>query len=144
MTQQESGAPCRYTAGRTAVSCRNRRYQPVGKVPAFYAAMPSTTVRQLIGQVPNLLDGTIVGRAGGEHVYSVVGARCRNRDFTRVIEVQCGLDSSPCIFGFLSIFRSCWEPAPRQLGANIAHFRFYEETPLGLAAGNRGRGDPVA
>jgi hypothetical protein len=44
-------------------------------VAAFYAAMPSTTVRQLIGQVPTLLEGTIVGRAGGEHVYDMGTAR---------------------------------------------------------------------
>jgi hypothetical protein len=42
---------------------------------AFYAAMPSTTVRQLIRQVPTLIEGTIVGNAGGEHVYDVGTAR---------------------------------------------------------------------
>jgi len=68
-------ARCRHTAGRTAVNCRNRRNRPVWKVAAFYAAMPSTTVRQLIGQVPTLLEGTIVGRAGGEHVYDMGTAR---------------------------------------------------------------------
>src|ERR1017187_5293702 len=58
-------------AGRPS-TVHNRRNRPVGKVASFYAAMPSTTVRQLIGQVPTLLEGTIVGRAGGDLVYSVV------------------------------------------------------------------------
>jgi hypothetical protein len=37
--------------------------------------MPSTTFRQRIGQVPTLIEGTVLGRAGGEHVYDVGTAR---------------------------------------------------------------------
>ena len=61
-------------AGRPS-TVRNRLDRPAGKVVAFYAAMPSTTFRRLTGQVPTLLEGNMVGRAGGEHVYSVVTAR---------------------------------------------------------------------
>jgi hypothetical protein len=46
-----------------------------GRWPAFYVAMPSTTGRQLIGQVPTVIEGTIVGRVGGEHVYDLGTAR---------------------------------------------------------------------
>src|ERR1035437_10461319 len=60
----------RWRDGRQLV--RSRLDRPAGKVAAFYAAMPSTTFRRLTGQVPTLLEGTIVGRAGGEHVYGVV------------------------------------------------------------------------
>ena len=61
-------------AGRPS-TVPNRLDRPVGKMAPLYAAMPSTTVRRLTGQVPTLLEGTIVGRAGGEHVYDVGTAR---------------------------------------------------------------------
>ena len=63
----DAGTPL---AGRSS-TVRDRLDRPVGKVAAFCAAMPSTTFRQRIGQVPTLLVGTVIGRAGGEHVYDV-------------------------------------------------------------------------
>ena len=44
----DAGTPL---AGRPS-KLRNRLDRPVGNVAAFHAAMPSTTFRQLIGQVP--------------------------------------------------------------------------------------------
>ena len=67
----DAGTPL---AGRPS-TVPNRLDRPVGKMAPLYAAMPSTTVRRLTGQVPTLLEGTIVGRAGGEHVYDVGTAR---------------------------------------------------------------------